>query len=323
MGLNLNQLKNKMVSFQAPAKVIFSGEHAVVYGKPALAAAINLSLTFSLEVDQKKQKTLIQKEIFFISEKVKEFLNKKKIKFNDRKFKYQIESNIPIGYGLGSSAALSTASVAAFLNFYSQKNFSQPEINQLAYEVEKYFHKKPSGIDNTTSCFGGLIYYRKEFEFLRNISVLNFKIPNKIGERLFLIDSGKPKETTKEMVTIVAKRYNKEPRLIESVLIDIEKTTKKMVISLVDGDNKLFKQSLIDNQILLEILGVVSKTTKKLLFSLEPYGVGKITGAGGQKQGSGFILFYAENKEGLVNYLKKQKIRFFKFKVNYQGLKQK
>lgn len=306
-----------MISYQTPAKVILSGEHSVVYGKPALVSAIDKKLIFNLSLDNKIKDNSLE----FIAQIVKKFLEKKKIQFFAQPYSFQIQSEIPLGRGLGSSAALSVAAVAAFLEFYSGKKFKKEEINNLAYEAEKKFHQNPSGVDNTVSCFGGLIFYRKEFEFLKNISLLNFKIPKTIEENLFLIDSGKPLESTREMVEWVKEKYNKEENLVEELLSRIERTTKKMTVSLIKEDSHLFSQMMMENEIYLEILGVVSKKTKKLLERLQSFGVGKITGAGGRKDGSGFILFFSSNKKGLIDFLKKSKIDFFCFKQNFEGIK--
>ncbi|MFN4212588.1 MAG: mevalonate kinase [Microgenomates group bacterium] len=310
-----------MITYSSPAKVILSGEHAVVYGKPALVCAIDRRLKFTV-FDRSSQNGNGKdgKIVLMITDKVKQYLKDKKIKFTDKSFDFKINSQIPVGRGLGSSAALSVAATAAFLKFYTGYSFEKETINNLAYQIEKHFHKNPSGVDNTASCFGGLIYYRREFEFLKNIASLNFKIPKKIEENLFLIDSGAPLETTARMVELVGKMYNKKPSYIEQILNDIEKTTKRMVVAIVKEDVDFFQQTLLDNEILLEILGVVSQKTKKLLKSLSQFGVGKITGAGGSKQGSGFILFYATDKEGLINFLKDKKISYFKFVSDYKGL---
>jgi mevalonate kinase len=310
-----------MISYSSCAKVILSGEHAVVYGKPALVCGLNKRLKFSLFPTDKKNYLKPNKDILFISSKVIDYLKKEKIKFNQKKFTFKIESQIPIGRGLGSSAALAVTSVASFLHFYTGKSFNKEIINNLAFEVEKYFHGNPSGVDNSTSCFGGLIFYRKEFDFLKNIYFLDFKIPKSIQDHLFLIDSGKPVETTRQMVQIVKNNIGKKPNYYEQIFNEIEKITKKMLISIKEDKANDFIQSLIDNEIYLEMLGVVSLKTKALLKNLEKFGIGKITGAGGVKEGSGFILFYALKSRELENYLKKQKINYFKFIPDYQGLK--
>lgn len=318
-----------MISYSSPGKVILSGEHAVVYGKPALVSAIDKKLTLSLfspleKAGRSKIKNLKEdnnKNIKVIEEIVKKYLSKEKIKFKKRDYFFSLNSEIPIGRGLGSSAAFSVAAASSFLEFYTGKQFSQEIINNLAYEGEKYFHKNPSGVDSTASCFGGLIYFRKEFEFLKNISLLNFKIPKKIEDCLYLIDSGQPEESTSKMVAYVKEKYNKQPNVVEEVFNQIEKTTKRMVVSIIKKDESLFIDSLLNNQSYLEVLDVVSKKTKKLLQDLANFGIGKITGAGGRKKGSGFILFYAKKKNQLEDYLRKKKINFFKFKQDYQGVK--
>lgn len=302
------------ISYSAPAKVILSGEHAVVYGKPALVSAINLRLKFSLWEEKKR---INEKDVLFISQKVKDYLKKEKIDFVDKPFNFRIESNIPIGRGLGASSALSVAASAAFLNFYNGKRFKKEIINNLAYQIEKYFHQNPSGVDNFAACYGGLILYRKEF----NSSNFNFEIPKKIADKLFLIDSGKPKETTGEMVDSVGKFYNRSPNMIRKIINDIEKVTIKLESSVKNFDVNLFKECLSNNGKMLEKLKVVSEKTKKLLTDLSDFGGGKITGAGGKKTDSGFILFLAEDKEKLVEFLKRKKIDYYQFVQDHQGLR--
>jgi len=300
------------ISYSAPAKVILSGEHAVVYGKPALVSVINLRLKFTVTISERSlQDSNVNKEIISISNKVKNFLAEQKINFVDKAFSYEITSEIPIGRGLGSSAALSVASVAAFLEFYTGKEFDKKIINDLAFQIEKYFHKNPSGVDNSASCFGGLILYQKKVD-LKN---LEYKIPKIIEEKLFLIDSGNPKETTGEMVDFVRATVD------EKKLSEIEITTNNLVSSIKKQDEILFRQCLVNNEKQLEKLGVVSEITKILLSNLSKFGVGKVTGAGGKNSGSGYILFFADNSKKLIEYLNIKKIPFNKFIPDDQGVK--
>ena len=316
-------MKN-VITFSAPAKVILSGEHSVVYGHPALVASINKRLYFSLsEKDffNKKKEEKSKKIVKLIEKTVVSYLEKNKIAYHQKKYFFKIESEIPVGCGLGSSAAFSVAATACFLKFLTGKDFPKEEINKIAYQIETYFHQNPSGVDNTASCFGGLIYYRKEFEFLKNISFLNFKIPKNFS--LYLIDSGRPKEKTKEMVKKVFEKYKKNPSFFANVFFDIEKTTKKMVLAIKEENKALFQEAILDNEIFLEIIGVVSLKTKKLLQKLSSFGVGKITGAGGKSRGSGFILFFAQKEKELISFLKKEKINFFKFAFDDKGVYEK
>ncbi len=312
----------KHITYSAPAKVILSGEHAVVYGKPALVSAIDLRLKFTITNPARSSKDSNNSEaIFLIAQNVKNYLKKQNITFEDKNFNFEIESEIPLRRGLGSSAALSIAVTAAFLEFYSGREFDKETINNVGYLSEKHFHINASGVDPTTSCFGGLIYYRKEFEFLKNISALNFKIPKKFEDNLFLIDSGKSVESTAQMINLVGTSYNKKREFIDEILNDIEKTTKRMVVSLIKEDVGFFIKSVVDNQIFLEMLGVVSNRAKKLLKDLEPYGYGKVTGGGGKKEGSGYMLFYTDRVKKFDDYCKKEKIPYFKFKQSHEGVK--
>lgn len=299
------------ISYSAPAKVILSGEHAVVYGKPALVSAINLRLKFTVtNLARSCRDCNSDKEIFFISNKVKQFLAEQKIKFIDRLFDYKIESEIPIGRGLGSSAALSVASISAFLEFYTGRMFKKEIVNELAFLVEKHFHSNPSGVDNTASCFGGLILYKKN----TILTKLDYGISKKIQDKLFLIDSGKPKETTGEMVKYVSSKE------VTDILNKIEKQTNKISGAIKKENIGFFKESLANNEKLLGELGVVSDKTEILLKNLSQFGTGKITGAGGREEGSGFILFFADNIEKLNKYLKAKKIVFYKFIPDNKGL---
>ncbi|PIU36399.1 mevalonate kinase [Candidatus Roizmanbacteria bacterium CG06_land_8_20_14_3_00_34_14] len=305
-------MKVKII-YSAPAKAILSGEHAVVYGKPALATAINLRLKFivtKLARSYKDSKSM--KEINFISDEVKKYLIIQKIKYVDKPFNYKIESEIPVGRGLGSSAALSVASVASFLEFYTGKQFDKKIINDIAFEIEKHFHSNPSGVDNYASCFGGLILYQKKV----SLKKLNDKISKNIEKNLLLIDSGKPEETTGEIVESV-----ESVKSVETLLNNIENETNNILSAIEKENVDQFKNSLFVNEKLLEELGIVSDRTKKLLKELSKFGVGKVTGAGGRKKGSGFILFYTDQIDKLINYLIKRKIIYHKFIPDNIGLK--
>lgn len=309
------------VSYSAPAKTILSGEHSVVYGKPALVTALDLRLQFTIE-DSSLNKVVSDKAIQEIKKIVIHYLEKNTIPFEDRPFQYSISSKIPIGRGMGSSAAFSVASVAALFHFLTRKNVDKDVITQLSYLAEKYFHGTPSGVDSSASTLGGLIFYRKEFEFLKQISSLNFKIPENIRSSLYLIDSGKPHESTAEMVKLVGKKYNDNPEKIEQILSKIERVTKRMVVSIVKEDIKLFESAIKENNILLIQLGIVSDTTEKFLSRLEEFGTGKVTGAGGIQSGSGFILFVAKDSQGLENYCEKNVISYFKFHPDLEGVRE-
>ena len=311
----------KEIIYSAPAKVILSGEHAVVFGNPALVSALDLRLKFHLFSDPYKKST--NPDIDFISDTVLDFLEKEKNpvkQFKKKVFNYKVISDIPVKRGLGSSAALSVAASAAFLQYYTSRVYPSDVVNNLAFKIEKKFHDNPSGVDNSACCFGGLVYFRKEFDFLKNISLLNFKIPKKIESKLYLIDSGTPKEKTSEMVKSVADYYRHHPDTTSAIFHEIEKCTRRLVIAVLKEDSHLFTDTLHKNNQLLSQLGLVSAKTQKLLTNLSQFGKGKITGAGGKKENSGFMLFLTSNDKALTGYLKLNRIKYFKFKQSMKGL---
>lgn len=310
-----------MISYRAPAKIILSGEHSVVYTKPALVTAINLYLTVRLQESEKVTcDPLIKEAVEYIQTIVLSFLKKEKAPFSEKPFVCTIGSDIPEGRGMGSSAAFCVALVASLLHWYTGHEWGKETINNLAYKSEKFFHGMPSGVDVSASCMGGLIFYRKEFEFLKYISALNFKIPHNIQERLVLIDSGKPEETTAEMVSLVGKGYNRNPQDMDQTLARIEKVTKRMVISIVKEDSRLFTDCLKENQEELVNLGIVSEQTHTLIDQLRPFGVGKVTGAGGMKKGSGMVLYFVEKQEEFKHFCSQENITYIPFKQNYSGV---
>ena len=311
------------IRYSAPGKIILSGEHSVVYTKPALVTAVDLLLTVTVETGKLTElDNRVKEALGYCDGIVKTHLRKQNIKFKEEPYSFTVESTIPEGRGMGSSAAFCVATAAALLHLYTGKPHDKETINTLAYKCEHHFHGMPSGVDVSASCFGGLIYYRREFEFLKYISALNFKIPKNIQERLVLIDTGKPIESTSEMVKAVGKKYNTETASMEQTLIGIEKITKRMVVSIVKEDLALFRECIEENQKLLVDFGIVSKKTQNILEELSPYGVGKVTGAGGLTDGSGLVLFVMEDTEGFRKFSKDNNLRIVPFRQNFEGVKE-
>jgi mevalonate kinase len=304
----------KTIIYTAPAKTILSGEHAVVYGKPALVCALDMRMQVKIR-DGNETHDVFKN----ISLQVRKFLEKRNRKIHSKELVMEVTSDIPMGRGLGSSAALSTAASAAYIEAYTGSPPTVQDVADCAYGVEKMFHSNPSGVDTSSSCFGGLIFFRKEFEFLKTISLLPMKIPQAIGKDLLLIDSGKPEESTSEMVQAVGKLYIKDTARMEIVMSAIEKSVKRMVVAIVKEDRAFFQNSIAQNQAELEKLGVVSEKAKRFLKNLSPFGVGKVTGAGGLKSGSGFMLFHADDRKRAIKSLEKIGIQYMPFCPANQG----
>ena len=267
----------------APGKIILSGEHAVVYGHPALVVAVDRRLTVTLSGK-----------------------------------KTEIESDIPIGCGMGSSAALAVAKSGLFLKRKSI-TWDLEEINKKAYELEKMQHGNPSGVDNTVSTYGGFLWYRKEAEGLKTFSSVPVKIKL---PKFFLINTGKPVETTKEMVSVVARLVKKHPLKYKTIFTKIEVVTKFFLKCLLGEEKNDISTLIKENERLLEKLGVVSKSTIKTVKGIERIGgAAKISGAGGIKGNSGVLLAYHKGRDKLVGFAKDMNLDIFPVKLGEGGVR--
>lgn len=263
-----------MITVSVPGKIHLMGEHAVVYGKPAILAAINRRLTVTVTDGDSNTSGYVADILGIVH---KHFGTTKAVHIT-------IDSDIPAGYHLGSSAAVAVGVVAA-ASYFLKRVWNPALFNQLAYEAEKIQHGNPSGADNTAVTFGGLIWYRKELEFLKSIWQLPFK--PKLNS-FYLVDTGKPKETTRDMVAYVAGRDKKD------FLDQNEEQTKRMTVALKDGNEKMLVDAMRKGERTLEDIGVVSKKVIPLIRDIEKSGgAAKILGGGGRAAGVGYLLCYS------------------------------
>ena len=308
----------RTIAVSAPGKLHLLGEHVVVYGKPALLAAINKRIFVTIsETKKKKIDDLSLEEL----KKVIENAIKKKYRISKiRPYTISISSHIPTGSGLGSSAGLSVALTFALLTFLGIKA-NKTTIFDIAYTGESFFHGIPSGGDVATVIEGGFLWFRKEFEFLKIFTPLPFKPHKNIGQ-FILINSGKPKESTKDMVEKVAQFKIAFPQKTQALFNSQEELTKRMVVSFKDGDEGNLIKCIKSGEQNLEKLGVVGKKAQSLIRSIERLGgAAKISGAGGVKEGSGMLLVYHKDVERLLSYAKQKNLEVLKIQIGSEGLR--
>lgn len=299
---------------QAPGKLIISGEHAVVYGYPALAAAVNLKTSAEL-TPRNDGKQVLKSNIGKIEllrlavDKTLEVVEKTP----SAGFNLTTKSNLPVGSGVGSSASVSAACATALLKFLAIAP-DRELVNKIVYETEKEVHGTPSGIDNTTVVYGGFIKFQKKNDkFLFNQMKSIKKMP-----QFLLINTGVPKETTREMVLMVKERMEKDAR-IKKILGDIGKVAQEFINDFERG--KFNPDRIKQNQRLLEQTGVVGDRTKSIVHSVEEAGgYAKICGAGGIKAGSGILLAYHPRIDNLVKLAVEENLEYFSAKLGVEGV---
>lgn len=302
------------VKVSAPGKIILSGEHAVVYGYPEILTTINKRLIVGIEENKAgltvfppEGKPFVEDALEIIKTRLESRLNNLSVVVN---------SEIPIGCGLGSSAAFAVAITGAIFDYLGLPR-SLKKINEIAYEIEKKQHSTPSGGDNTVSTYGGFLLYRKETETVKVFSPLRAKVFPKI----FLINSGKPEESTGEMVKAIREFVLKSPQKAGKIFREMEGISRNF-LQFLSGEELNFGELIARNERLLEELGVVSSKTKTLIQKIESKGgFAKISGAGGIKGNSGIILAYHQDPQILLKLANEEKLDMFKVKLGERGIK--
>lgn len=291
----------KRIKVSAPGKIHLLGEHAVVYGKPALLAAINKRVYVEITVRKDNKKEIIihenpdKKVIDYVEHAIDVTAKYYKQKLPSG-FTITITSEITFGSGLGSSAA-SAVALAGAVTLFLGKPFDKATINEIAFLIEKYNHTNPSGGDNSASCYGGFIWYRKETENLKTVQQIELPLSKNILKNFYLIDTGKPKETTGEMVLFVKGFVKKNKKLSKNIFNHQEELTRNLLVALQDNNEKEIKQIIKKGERNLEKIGVVPFSVKKLIRHIERLGgAAKICGGGGKSKSTGVLLVYQKNK---------------------------
>jgi mevalonate kinase len=276
----MNTVSSKIGVGHAHSKLILIGEHAVVYGKPAIA--IPFPLKVSSRIDESSGTIMFQSAIFTgtidsmpikmkgISACIKETLNYLHQPFQG--LRIGIHSSIPLGRGLGFSAAMAAAIVRSLFSFYGQK-LSQKELFFFVQIAETYAHGKPSGIDMAAVASEGPIWFQKEKE----------TVPLKVGAPLYMVvaDTGRIGDT-RTAVENVRKRYLMEPEKVQKSMDKIEKIANAAQDALLEGDMYLLGKLLNANQNELMTLDVSDEGLNGLIDTAGHAGAlgAKLTGGG-------------------------------------------
>ena len=304
----------------APGKVILFGEHFVVYGVKAILCSINKRVTVTAEktserkisINSKIGKLEIEpdKPISEINSPLKPFyyLANKSIENKESGIRIQIDSEIPLGAGLGSSSACCVAGAAAIFKLFG--NISREEVLKLAIEAERTIFENTSGADCTVCTYGGIMEYDKNKGFKKIEYEPNFQL---------VIINSNIEHSTQSMVSKVKEFENKNTEEF-SRLSDLESKLVEDVLKLVK-ENKIQEigQKMNQNQKYLENIGISNKElTKMIRIGQESSFGAKITGSGG-----GGCIFALTNESNLQNILKKFKdnnYECFSTKIDFKGL---
>ena len=302
----------------APAKIILFGEHFVVHGTKAILAAIDKRVTVTTTFTENKTIKInselgtIEVPISSSHEEVKNefrpfvYLANKIINSdqNVSGLEITIDSDIPIGVGLGSSSACCVAAVASICGLF--KELSSEEILKMSIEAEKTIFPDTSGADCAVCTYGGMIEH-PSIE----------KIDNTFDLNLLIANSMIPHNTKNSVEKVNKFKENDEERF--SQLCDLEtKLIDEVITAMKNNDTTTFGLKMSENQKYLEEIQVSNDTLRGMISSLKEISLGtKITGAG--DGGCVIALVKDENMDKVTALLPKDK-ECFSAKIDTKGI---
>lgn len=294
-----------MTTASAPGKIILFGEHAVVYGRPALAvpvtqvhadADISDSDSAGIWIDapdihlHAELNTLpsdhpvaaVVHNLFFLS-RVSPFPN----------LQIKISSTIPVASGLGSGAAV-TVAITRALSTHINYAMTAEQVNAFAYEIEKLHHGTPSGIDNT------VITYAKPVYFVKGQAMETFKVGQPFT---IVIGNTGISAPTKESVSDVRKLWEADKAKWESVFDAVGEISKQARRAIESGKWDLLGGLMNQNHTLLQSISVSSPELDRLVSAAWNAGALGAKLSGGGRGGNMIALVKPEQAEEVARSL--------------------
>ncbi len=205
----------------------------------------------------------------------------------------RLESQIPIGSGFGSSAATAVAVADAYLALRGAA-LAPAELHRLSLEIERRQHGLPSGVDNATVLYGGIVWARTEPSGGFAAAAIAARSP--ALERIRVFHSGAPAESTGAVVAMVRSRKAAEPERYGALIDRIEEATRglRREIEAEREAPERIVELIRRCEACLEALGVVPPLVRELIRGVEARGgAAKISGAGSLAgPGAGSLLVY-------------------------------
>ena len=289
----------------APGKIILFGEHAVVYGRPALAVPVTevhadvdiadssrpgiwihapgvnlLAEWTSLPSDHPVASVLHN---FFFAFGISPFPN----------LDISITSTIPVASGLGSGAAVTVALVRA-LSSTLQRPLTDEQVNAFAYEIEKLHHGTPSGIDNT------VITYARPVYFIKGQPIETFAVGRPFT--IVIGDTG-ISAPTKESVGDVRKLWEADKTLWEKVFDQVGEISNSAREQIESGHIESLGDLMNQNHALLQTMTVSSPELDRLVEAARRSGASGAKMSGGGRGGNMIALVENENAPAVAEAL--------------------
>jgi hydroxymethylglutaryl-CoA reductase len=273
----------------ASGKVILLGEHAVVYGRGAIAAAITPRIVVTLipSIGPARFETDDDPRLAPALARALQLIGGAADGFAVR-----VESDVPRAAGLGSSAALSVALIRA-LAARIARPIATARLSALAFEIETIFHGTPSGIDNCVVAYGGLIAFRHRGD-TPEVRLLRAARPLPL-----VVALGRAPRETRRAVAALRTRWQAAPRSYESLFDEIDWLVTDAEHALGRGDFAELGTLMNTNHGLLHSLDVSTNEIEQMVALARAHGAlgAKLTGGGG---GGAVICLCPDGREQLI-----------------------
>ena len=294
----------------APGKIILFGEHAVVYGQPAIAVPVtqvrakatvipNIRgsagevriLAPDVGLDALWSQLSSENPIGATLQGVQSTLGIEHIPSCTVK----ITSTIPVASGLGSGAAVSVAVIRAFAGFLGHP-LPDEQVSSIAFDIEKIHHGTPSGIDNT------VVAYAQPVFFVKGQPVENFQV----GKPFTIVigDTGIP-APTKESVGDVRKAWQTNPAQYERLFAVAGSIARTARQAIEGGHPERLGPLMKENHALLQTLVVSSPELDQLVEAAQQAGALGAKLSGGGRGGNMIALVESEQANLVAKALQK------------------
>ena len=278
----------------APGKIILLGEHAVVYGQPALAATLDRGVRVAVSrLPEDGRGPVLRGAGFGIDvtgarpdpggagpEPLRRALAKLVELYGERVrgLSFVVEGSIPAGSGLGSSAALSVAMIRGVHRFFGE-TLSDEAVIEDAFALERVFHGTPSGVDHSVIARGGVVSFQKEGES-GALKLESVSLPRRLR---FAVGLAGAHAGTAHAVGALRERAKRHPRAYERLWASIGELAADARAFVESGQLGALGELMDLNQGYLNALGVSTPSIEALCAIARDRGAlgAKLTGAGG------------------------------------------